>query len=309
MIFSRLCKKAADAEQASIDTTELVTDKSSECDKSGHWPEIARQWKQVGHPLRPSPEDICFYNAAVDQWVQKNGAPRVLLLGVTPELYRLPWPNGTDFLAVDRTQGMIDTVWPGPRDSVLCSDWTAIKLPEGSRDIVLCDGGLHLLAYPKEQGRLVRILHRVLSNHGLCIFRLFVPPAQRESRDSVLKDFLQGKIPNLNILKLRLGMALHQDPTKGVQLKTVWDAIHEAAPDTDLLARRIGWSVEHMRSINTYQNCADRYFFSDIADVRDQFCNSPGGFDFDSIRVPLYELGDRCPTVVLRRRPVVHKGK
>ncbi len=160
---------------------------------SDHWQENARQWQHLGPPLRPSPQDIGFFEDAVQEWIHHYGAPRVLLLGVTPEIYRLPWPEGTDFLAVDHSQAMIDAVWPGPKEAAQCADWLSLKLPDNSRDIVLCDGGLPLLAYPREQQQLVRILRDVLSDQGLCILRLFVPPSQQESPDAVLRDLLEGK--------------------------------------------------------------------------------------------------------------------
>jgi len=255
----------------------------------------------VGPPLRPAAQDIGFCRDAVRQWVRHRGAPRVLLLGVTPELYRLPWPKGTDFLAVDGARAMIDTVWPGPKENVQCTEWLAMALPDGSRDIVLCDGGLHLLAYPQEQRRLVCLLRRVLSDHGLCVFRLYVPPARRESPDVVLKDLLEGRIANLNILKLRLGMSLMGSAAEGVELETVWRAVARLTPRLEGLASRIGWPVEHMLAINAYRGSTARYCFVTVKQIRDLFCGSPGGFEVQRLHVPTYELGEQCPTVVLQR--------
>ncbi len=205
-------------------------------------------------------------------------------------------------LAVDRTQAMIDLVWPGPREAVQCADWLALALPDGSRDVVLCDGGLHLLAYPEEQHRLVRLLGGVLSDQGLCILRLYVPPPQPESPDAVLTDLVEGKISNLNVLKLRLWMSLLDSAAEGVELGTVWRAIHKVAPDLEALAARIGWPPEHMLAIDTYRGSKARYYFLPVGQVLDMFCNCPGGFDLHSIRVPSYELGEQCPTIVLQRR-------
>lgn len=268
---------------------------------AGHWPEVARQWEQVGPPLRPSTQDIAFLTDAIDSWVRDNGAPRTLILGVTAELYHLPWPNGTNVLAVDHTQCMIDAIWPGPRNAVICAEWTTMPLQQGSRDIVLCDGGVNLLTYPNGHRQLVRTLHRVIASGGLCILRLFVPPKEHEATDNVLQDLLEAKIPDLNLLKLRLWMALHKDITQGIQLKRVWDAIHRVAPDFKRLASRIGWPLEHLLVINTYRNCSVRYFFLSLDDVRHLFCRNPGGFELETVQVPTYELGERCPTVVLRR--------
>jgi hypothetical protein len=262
---------------------------------------MARQWQQVGPPLRPAPQDVAFCQDVVREWAGQGGPPRVLLLGVTPELYRLPWPKGTDFLAVDHTQAMIDMVWPGPKEAAQCADWLALALPDGSRDVVLCDGGLQFLGYPQEQRQLARLLRGILSDQGLFILRLFVPSPQRESPDAVLDDLLAGRVPNLNVLKLRLWMSMQASAEEGVELATVWSAIHEAAPDLAALASRIGWTLEHMRVINAYRGSAERYHLVTVDQVLDLFCGSPGGFAVHSVRVPSYELGRQCPTVVLRR--------
>jgi SAM-dependent methyltransferase len=268
------------------------------------WPDISRVWEQVGSPLRPSAQDISFFNSTINSWANEKRTPRALILGVTPELYNLPWPDGTDLLAVDRTQGMINNVWPGPRNAAICDDWTTMPLQSGSRDIVLCDGGVHLLTYPHEHRKFVQTLHRVIAPDGLCIFRLFIPPEKREEPEKVLQDLLDAKISNLNLLKLRLDMALHKDITQGVQLGLVWDAIHQAAPDFNRLASRLGWSLEHLLVINTYRDCQTRYHFLNLDDVRHLFCENPGGFRLEAVNVPTYELGERCPTVVFRRTDI-----
>ncbi len=266
-----------------------------------HWAEIARQWRQAGPPLRPSMQDMGFCADAIRGWHRQYGAPRVLLLGVTPDIYGLSWPKGTEILAVDRSQAMIDIVWKGPSESVLCADWLDIRLPDGSRDIALCDGGLHLLSYPREQRQLVRVLRRVLAEKGLCLFRLFIPQ-QKESPDEVLKDLLEGRIVNLNILKLRLAMSLQENAEKGVELRKIWRAVHGVA-DLPALAERIGWPIEHMSAINVYRDSAARYHFVDVDQVIDLFCGGSGGFTLRSIHIPSYELGERCPTIVLQRGP------
>ncbi len=269
--------------------------------KAGDWSEMAPHRRQVGPPLRPVAEDLGFCREAVEEWVRHRGAPRVLLLGVTPELYRLPWPKGTDVRAVDWTQAMIDTEWPGPRQAVQCENWLAMSLPGASRDIALCDGGLHLIAYPKEQRRLVSILHNILADEGLCILRLFIPPAQRETPEAVLGDLLDGKVSSLNILKLRLGMSLMESASAGAELGTIWRTLHEAAPDLDALALRIGWTPEHMRAVEAYRGSKARYCFASVDQVAEMFCRTPGGFKVRSVKTPSYELGDRCPTLVLQR--------
>lgn len=262
---------------------------------------MAPHRRQVGPPLRPVAEDLGFCWEAVEEWARHRGAPRVLILGVTPELYRLPWPKGTDVLAVDRTQAMIDSEWLGPRQAVQCADWLTLSLPNASRDIALCDGGLHLIAYPEDQQRLVCILRNLLADEGLCILRLFVPPAQRESPETVLGDLLDGKVTSLNILKLRLGMSLLESASAGVELGAIWRRFHKAVPDLEALASRIGWTPEHARAIEAYRGSKARYCFASVGQVSEMFCGAPGGFKVRSVKTPSYELGEQCPTLVLQR--------
>jgi hypothetical protein len=270
--------------------------------EGGNWPRLARQWRQVGPPLRCVAQDLGFFWDAASGWIARHGAPRVLLLGVTPELYRLPWPEGTDFLAADHTRAMIENVWPGPKEAALCTDWVDLALPEGSRDIVLCDGGLQLNAYPHKQKRLVALLRGILAAGGLCILRLYAPTGERESPEEVLRDLLTRRIPNLNILKLRLGMSMMADVSEGVELDAMWRAVHKAVPDPEGLAAKLGWEAEHLLVINTYRGSTMRYHFVTVDQVRHMFCADPGGFELLSIRVPSYEFGEHCPTLVLQRR-------
>jgi len=269
-------------------------------DRAGQWARVARNWKLLGPPLRPSPEDVRFSDEAVGTW-RGQRAPRVLLLGVTPELYGLPWQEGTDFLAVDRTMEAIEAVWPGPREAVRCEDWLEMRLPAASRDIVLCDGGLNLLAYPEEQHRLASILRGVLAEGGLCILRLFVRPAERETREAVLADLMSGRIPNMNVLKLRLWMALQESPSQGVNLDTVWRTVQGAAGNLEELASRLGWQLEETLTINAYRGSTTRYWLGTVDEVTEIFCHEVRGFELASTRVPSYEGGRQCPTVVLRR--------
>ena len=268
-----------------------------------HWGRTACYWPRIGPPLRPCEEDLAFVRDAVREWDGKGTAPRVLVLGVTPEFWSFPWPQGTDILAVDRSEPMIRAAWPGPRHCVLCADWLEMALPDASRDIALCDGGLHLLAYPQEQGQLIRRLRGVLSDNGLCILRLYVPPPRRESSRTVLEDLLAGRVANLNVLKLRLSMALQKSAEEGVALTSVWAAVRQVVPDLAALAAAIGWPAGQAEAFEVYRDSPARYHFVTIEQVRGLFCCEPGGFDLPCVREPSCELGGRYPTAVLQRRP------
>jgi hypothetical protein len=269
-------------------------------DRAAQWAKVARNWELYGPPLRPSREDLRFSEEAVGAW-PGQGSPRVLLLGVTPELYRLAWREGTDFLAVDHTMEVIEAVWPGPREAVRCENWLEMKLPAASRDIVLCDGGLNLLAYPEEQRQLASILREVIAERGLCILRLFVRPPETETCDAVLADLMAGRIPNMNVLKLRLWAALQESPSQGVELDSVWRAVQGAAGNLETLAARLGWPLEETLFINAYRGSTNRYWLGTVDEVAKIFCQDVGAFELASVHLPSYEGGRQCPTVVLRR--------
>jgi SAM-dependent methyltransferase len=285
---------------------------SSSPHSADHWPDLATQWAQVGSPLRPVEADVALFTQAVVRCAAERDRPlRALILGVTPELYRLPWPAGTRLLAVDHTQAMIDNVWPGQTSEVACGQWTHLPLATGSRDIVVCDGGVHLISHPAEHWELVEELHRVIAPGGYFVARLFVPPAQRQSPAAVLESLLAGEIANLNILKLQLGMALQQSAADGVELATIWETLHNAAGDFPTLAARLGWPLAHLLAINTYRNCPRRYHFVTTEEVRALFCRHPGGFEIEIIPGPNYPMGEQCPIVVAKRakKRKVHSAK
>lgn len=285
----------------SYQVTATVDDISLGEPSGDHWSEIARLWDLSGPPLRVAPDDVTTYWGAVAGLMEEQPVPRVLLLGVTPELYGLPWPAGTDFQAADRSGVMIDKVWKGPGDAVRQEDWTALSLPASSRDLVLCDGGLHLLSHPEAQAQLVRECGRVLCAGGLAVLRLFVPPRKPEPATAVLGDLRDGHVANVSSLRMRLCMALQTDPHQGVRLGEVWARFHTAEPDPESLAARTGWSVDQVCSLDAYRDSIATYSFVTVDEVQDLFCRDPGGFEVESVTVPSYELGERCPTIVLRR--------
>jgi len=267
-----------------------------------HWREIGRQWAQLGSPLRPAPEDASFYTQTLERWTQDSKVPpRALILGVTIEIYHLPWPSGTHLLALDQTREMFDAVWPGQRNMALCGDWKDMPLAPNSRDISFCDGGIMMLAYPHETRRMIESLERVLAPGGICAFRLYIPPAKQESPDVVLADLLAGRIANLNLLKLRLGMAMQKDVCEGVQLQDIWNMVNAAAPDFEKLSSRIGWKRQPLMAINIYRNSRVRFYFPTMAQVLELFKERNGAFKLEEIHHSTYVLGERCPIVALRR--------
>ncbi len=97
-----------------------------------HWQRLVRGWSLLGPPLRPSPADVAFVAARI------AGVTRGLVLGVTPELVALPWPQRV--VAVERDRAMIAGLYRG--QWVVAGDWRALPLADRSIDLACGDGCL-----------------------------------------------------------------------------------------------------------------------------------------------------------------------
>lgn len=261
---------------------------------------MADLWAQLGSPLRPCAEDQIGYSKFIDHWIQQYQRPRILILGVTPELYHLGWPAKCDLMAIDRAREMIEQVWPGGKDQVVEADWLEMPLPQRSRDLALCDGGMILVEHPKGHRKLKEQLRHLLDTDGRCIFRLFVPPRDREKVETVLNSLIAGRIPNLNVLKLRIGMALQDSAEEGVSVQEIRRTVLGLEPNLERLAEHLGWSLDHLRVIDTYRDSPARYYFASERQIADLFC-AENEFSIVGRWNGSYPLAERCPIIAFRR--------
>ncbi len=265
------------------------------------WPDMAEQWKMYAPPLRPSKQDVKLFTSALAPVLRKKGPMHSLILGVTPELYHLPWPKGTTITAVDHTQAMIDHVWPGAKEEAVCAEWTAIPLADGSCDVALCDGGMVLLNWPEEHLRFAREIRRVLKPGGLCLLRIFCRNGKTESAEAVLKNFVDGTIPTWNHLKLRLWLAMQESLEGGIQQKKMLEEILKVVPDLERHAEKIGWPVIHMKMLRKTSDNSTKYFFPNPADLEELMCAQAGGFELVSTLTHRGALGEFCPLITFRK--------
>lgn len=266
-----------------------------------HWNRHAQQWQWIASPLRPAPEDIAFIENAVADWHRRQPVPALhaLLLGVTPEIARMPWPAGAQLVAIDRSQPMIEAVWPGDTAArrARLGEWTQLPLADASQHVVIGDGCFVLLSYPDAWRAAIAEARRVLREDGAFIMRFFTRPETRESLDEIIGDLTNGRIGNFHVFKWRLAMALHGALEDGVRLADIWDAWRAAATDPDALAAQLGWPREVVHTIDNYRGVATRYTFPTLAELRAALA---AAFSETDCFLPRYELGDRCPTLVLR---------
>jgi hypothetical protein len=269
----------------------------------GHWADASSLWPFLGPPLRPHPDDIVIVEGLIGEWAaRQDRAPRALILGVTPELQRLAWPSGSVVHALDRSEPMIRNVWPGPTGSAQLGDWLDLGTEAEARDIVLCDGGLHLLAYPADQSLLATALARLIRPGGILVLRLFSGMLGVESPEAVLASVHAGQLSSMDELKLRLLVALQDSPERGVRLDDAWSSLHKAFGDWETLSHITRWPFERISVVDTYRGNQATYHFAGRDWVEQAFVQgTAGAFRLAHAATGSYSGASACPTLAFER--------
>lgn len=266
-----------------------------------HWGVMAYQWNAYGPPLRPSPPDIAAMERSVRMWHEGAAvrAPRVLLLGVTPEIAGMAWPAGTDLVAIDRSDAMIRHVWPGDvagRRIALRADW--FDHDYGRNDIVIGDGVFAIMRYPDDYRSIVGKIAGSLRRGGLFITRPFLQAPRREAPADVLRDLTEGRIGGIHAFKFRLAMALQSRTEDGVRQGDVFNAARDTGIDCDTLAARTGWSELEIDTLRIYRDKDARLSFPGAGEMASLMA---GEFTTVGEARMDYEMGERCPVMTYQR--------
>ena len=269
------------------------------------WEELSRRWNEMGPPVRPARQDTDLLQRVTDQALADAGraAPRVLVLGVTPEIATMRWPARTRLLALDSSEAMIRNVWPAREvtdGTAALADWLAMPVRDGAYDLIVGDGSLSVPRHPEGSFALVREMRRVLKDDGALAMRMFTRPETTESLESIFSDLRNGRIGSLDFLKWRLVMALHGDLTAGTRMGDVWDAWQENVPDPGELMRSLGWPPEAPRILEGLRGMDARLTFPTLREARAALSRE---FVETACMCPDYETGNRYPTVLLRPKP------
>lgn len=255
-----------------------------------HWEEFHRRWGRVKAPLRPNAEIVAAFEAAVS-----GHSGRVLLLGVTQELADI----GRELVAVDRSQGMIDNVWPGnlARRRAQLGDWLNLKFPKGHFTAVVGDGSLSTLPYPNGHRAFYAQLEHVLKAGGRFIARTFATPEDGDTIDAVIARTEAGRIANFHAFKWYLAMALvSQSGNANIAVTTIRDAFNKHFPDRRALSTKTGWTIEDIDTIDVYANSPDVYSFATLSQLRAVIPPSFKRVYIES--VGSYPLAERCPFLI-----------
>jgi hypothetical protein len=268
-----------------------------------YWDLLAHQFQHQQPPLRPCADDIHFLLQTVRFWHRRQSPPqiKILLLGVTPEIANAEWPPSTSLLAIEKSQAMIDVVWPGNipgQREVILGNWFDIDLKNQPFDFVVGDGFLTGANYPDQYHQFAERISQWLAPSGLLSARLFVRSENKETFEAITADLEANRIPRFDILKWRLAMAIQESARQGVVVDKIyraWQRIEQRWPS---LPRQAGWPRLTVDTIKLYEGHTNRYSFPTIAEVNEAFSDF---LEPVSITIPNYTFGQCCPTLVYRR--------
>jgi hypothetical protein len=257
------------------------------------WASFRSRWSRLRPPLRPTAETVAAQAAAIE----RHDA-RVLLLGVTPELYAL----GRDLTAVDHSPEMIAGIWPGDRRDrrAVLDDWRTMAPCWGPFTAACGDGSLNALGWPDDARAVLARLEQLLAPGARLAIRCYLAPDRPETVDEVRKAALAGEVRGFHASKLRLAMA-RPDPSGGprVAVAAIAEAFDRAFPDRAALARAAGWSLDEIAEIDAYRGSSLVYGFPTRWELLGRL--RPGFAGARLVAAGRYELAERCPILVAER--------
>ena len=269
-------------------------------EQSAVWRRHSSQWRKVGPPLRPGPEDADLMMAAVAPAMRQPAETAdVVVLGVTPELVQLPWPAHARLHAFDHSAEMIASVWqPHPRipSSAQQASWQHLPLPDQSVLVFVGDGSLNALPDLSDYPDVLAEVVRLMRPGGTLCLRCFIRPDVRESLYAVAAAVAAGRVGSFHALKWRVAMAISEGPAFSVAVADIHDAFEATFPDRERLASSTGWPVEVIGTIDAYKGTQTRYTFPTMAALK---AISAPFFEVQEVLYGRYELAERCPTVRL----------
>ena len=268
-----------------------------------YWNVFATNYRNLAPPLKPGPEDVAVIEGALARWRADRPVRELnaLLCGVTPALADLKFPARTKLLAAEQSEPMIRAIWPGNQTdrTVVRANWLDLPIADRSLDIILGDGCCNCMGFPLGYRALFASLHRVLARDGILLMRFFVRPDRSEEIDSIFADLHGARISSFHIFKWRLAMALQGDTATGIVVNEIYETWAARGIRSRDLAAKLGWPEVAINTIAAYEGKSTRFSFPTIEEIRAVL---PERFDEIFVRVPGYDLGERCPMFALRPR-------
>ncbi len=155
--------------------------------------EFAERWKKTGVPHRPSVNEQQIYSKFLGEAAERGDDPKMIVLGVTPELRKLGHKHGYQVTCVDFSPMFITAMdilmgEEGEKDIIVRCNWLETPLPRGQYDVVVGDGSMNMVEL-KDWERLLKIVHDLLKPGGYFVTRILVGMEDPISLLDALKRF------------------------------------------------------------------------------------------------------------------------
>lgn len=162
------------------------------------WQETAKLWHQAKPTYRPSKIEIARLEKYLKQVLKHFSQPRVLVLGVTPEIrdllakYRLP------VTLIDNNPVMIKAVATlvkrkNPKEKTVQADWLKMPFANNSFELIMSDHPTSSIHY-RDFGRFFKELKRVLVPQGYFIIDIHI---NAQLKKLTLDDYIETYRQNI----------------------------------------------------------------------------------------------------------------
>ena len=264
------------------------------------WGRSAKLWHIVAPPLSPSPEDGEIMLALAAPVLEKLASKTsILVLGVTPAIIGLDWPEKSHLVAVDGDETMITNVWrPNSHisSSVLLSDWASMPFDDDSFDLVVGDCSLNALPSAELYRAVTNEIARLLRPEGSLILRCFMPPSTFLSAEEVVAGAAAGHYASVRDFRYAFALASKAED-HSVWLPDLLPLFDNLVPDRADFAKRTGWDREDVDRGDIVFNQPIRLTYPPLEIFEDWIAPS---FVCDAIRNGSYFSAPLCPTLRIK---------
>jgi len=269
-------------------------------DNESHWNHYQKSWQRVCAPLRPSSEDLKAFSSLVPKLPKQ---PKILVLGVTPELVAIDWPIDATLYGVDKSEPFIHGIWkanPKCQSMAICANWFSIPFAEDSFDLIIGDGISPQLRYPDEYRQIAVVAHKLLKPGGFLALRNFLRPNEKQEENDLWASAHRNEYKNFSAFKWRLAHTLQDDPAKGIAIDTIYQSwqTHRAYWDNRKLP--LPWPEADIATVEVYQGSTMRYVFLSEEETQAVYAEH---FIFQHSNYGTYELASCCPVMIYENKP------
>lgn len=280
--------------------TELAL--SHDLKQSRVWKKHALHWAKIGVPLKPSVEDARLMLSSLQPLFENSDLLKIAVLGVTPEIVNLSWPNNVSLYAYDHSVEMIESLWKPNLTipyQVQLARWQQLPVKDDTFNAIVGDNSFGVLPDALSYHQLLSELNRVLIADGFLCFRFFIKPEQEETIEDVKRDVLAKKITNFHVLKWRIAMLMAEEPEFRVHVSQVYTLFNQLFPDRYELSALTGWALDVINTIDAYyesETCFNFVTLDALKNIVDPW------FEIVALHYAEYELGERCPTILMQKK-------